>query len=217
MELSLAKLERPIPYGRYVRLQERLRARRREIVVFCEHQPVITGGVQAHGFNLLASGAELAHLGVSVFKVSRGGDYTAHEPGQSVIYPHVDLRARGLGLSTFFQNVLSVTQDAVLETWGIPLHIKPDAPGLYTKSGKKIASIGVMAKRFFTSSGIALNVSNNLSTFAHINPCGVPGLEMTTIEREGGDPSRLPSYARTWAREFLLGLEQSPALQGAPA
>src|SRR6185295_6253238 len=125
--------------------------------------------------------------------------------------------------SVFFQMVLTATCTAVRETWGFDLVQEKSAPGLYTAQGRKIASIGVMAKQFFTSSGVALNVSNDLRTFSFINPCGYPGLEMTTIEREGGDPGRTNDYVAQWTRLFVAGLEESgstaghTAAQGIPA
>jgi lipoate-protein ligase B len=52
--------------------------------------------------------------------------------------------------------------------------------------GRKIASIGVHVKQWVTWHGFALNVTTDLAHFDRIVPCGIPGVEMTSVEREGG-------------------------------
>src|SRR5207302_11326026 len=53
---------------------------------------------------------------------------------------------------------------------------------------RKIASIGVHARDWVTWHGIALNVSTDLSYFDLIVPCGIAGVETTSIERELARP-----------------------------
>ena len=43
--------------------------------------------------------------------------------------------------------------------------------------------------------GIALNISVDLEDFALIDPCGMPGVESTSVARELGRPSEPPSTA----------------------
>ena len=52
--------------------------------------------------------------------------------------------------------------------------------------GRKIASIGVHVKQWVTWHGFALNVTTDLAQFERIVPCGIPGVEMTSVERETG-------------------------------
>ena len=53
--------------------------------------------------------------------------------------------------------------------------------------GRKIASIGIHVKQWVTWHGFALNVTNDLTQFERIVPCGIPGVEMTSVERETGN------------------------------
>ena len=52
--------------------------------------------------------------------------------------------------------------------------------------GRKIASIGVHVRQWVTWHGFALNVTTDLTAFDRIVPCGIPGVAMTSVEREGG-------------------------------
>lgn len=45
---------------------------------------------------------------------------------------------------------------------------------------------GVNAKRHVTLHGVALNCSTDLSWFDHIKPCGLEGVEMTSLTKETG-------------------------------
>ena len=47
--------------------------------------------------------------------------------------------------------------------------------------GKKVAAIGVRARRWITYHGFALNVDLDLSPFAHIVPCGISNREVTSV------------------------------------
>ena len=49
---------------------------------------------------------------------------------------------------------------------------------------RKIASIGVGIRRWVTFHGFALNVSLDLAGFDAIVPCGLAGIEMTSVARE---------------------------------
>ncbi|OLE60381.1 MAG: hypothetical protein AUG10_06110 [Gemmatimonadetes bacterium 13_1_20CM_2_70_10] len=59
---------------------------------------------------------------------------------------------------------------------------------MWTGGGKrKIASIGVHVKQWVTWHGFALNLTTDLTAFNRIVPCGIAGVEMTSIEKETRD------------------------------
>ncbi|TGL93092.1 lipoyl(octanoyl) transferase [Leptospira barantonii] len=177
------------PYLRYLELQEKLRSSRRECILFLEHAPTITGGINYNLENLLLGKEFLESQGIQLHFIQRGGDFTAHEPGQLVVYSHVDLKKRELSIRSYLENLLRSVIDAARETWDLRLVEDSQAPGLYLESdpSKKICSIGVNFKSFFTSHGIAFNVNNDFRAFRSINPCGRNWMDMTSVEKLGLD------------------------------
>src|SRR5205823_14956501 len=61
----------------------------------------------------------------------------------------------------------------------------PGLAGVCTRGGK-IASIGIHVKQWVTWHGFALNVTTDRSLFARIVPCGIQGVEMTSVAKERG-------------------------------
>jgi len=152
-----------------------------DVLLLLEHPPVITLGRSSHAENVLAPDAE----GVEVFEIERGGDVTYHGPGQLVGYPILDLKQHRQDLHWYLRTLEQALIDA-LARLGIPAERNPGYTGVWTSAGKrKIASIGVHVKQWVTWHGFALNVTTDLSGFDRIVPCGISGVEMTSIGREG--------------------------------
>ncbi len=57
-------------------------------------------------------------------------------------------------------------------------------------------------RRWVTWHGFALNVAPDVSGFAAITPCGIDGVVMTSVAREGG-PSDLETVAEVVVRRFV--------------
>lgn len=173
-----------IPYDRYLRFQEKARNQRMESILFLEHNPCLTGGSTAKAENLLSKEETLSAAGVGLFLLQRGGDYTAHEPGQVVGYPHIDLKKRDIRLGDYLAALTISIRNAVLEIWNVELLENRESPGLYLKENpkKKLVSLGVYAKSHFTSFGFALNGINTLETFKHIHPCGALSSDVVSLQ-----------------------------------
>ena len=69
-------------------------------------------------------------------------------------------------------------------------------------AGAKLASIGLRVRRGCTYHGLALNVDMDLAPFAGINPCGYPGLQVTSLALLGG-PTDLDAVATEFAAILL--------------
>ena len=67
---------------------------------------------------------------------------------------------------------------------------------------RKIASIGVHVSRGVTTHGFAINVDNDLEPFEWVVPCGLAGVQMTSVGAETGAPGRLPCFRRRMAFRF---------------
>lgn len=190
-----------LPYARYLRIQNFLRKKRKELILFCEHSPAITAGIQTRKESYLTDPALLKDFGIDFMPTGRGGDLTAHEPGQCIIYPHIDLKKRNIKISAYFQLILKVTQASLLEVWKIETRTGKDFPGLYLDNGEKIVSIGIMVKTFFSSFGAAVNVSNSGETFRHILPCG-QDQKVASICEHGGKAEKLSEFEKLWYDKF---------------
>lgn len=160
-----------------------------ENILFLEHFPVITAGINSKKENLLVSESLLKEKKIDFEEIQRGGDFTAHEPGQLVIYAHIDLKKRNWGIDFFLKSFQDSVSDAVLSVSGVSLFCDPKRPGLYLSKNpdKKIVSIGVYFKSFFTSFGAAVNLNNSLEIFRNINPCGISAENMSSVSAEAGE------------------------------
>jgi lipoate-protein ligase B len=135
----------------------------------------------------------LARRGVEVFEVARGGDITWHGPGQLVGYLIADLTPRGRDLHRFLRELEQSLIDA-LARFGVAGERSAGRTGVWVE-GRKIASIGVAVRRWVSYHGFALNVAPDMGFFDLIHPCGLKGIEMTSLERLLGPGS--PGLAET--------------------
>ncbi|MBK6607717.1 MAG: lipoyl(octanoyl) transferase LipB [Leptospiraceae bacterium] len=181
-----------VPYIRYLKLQSALRSRRKEIIIFLEHTSTITAGSNYNIQNLLVTEEYLLEKSVEFCKVERGGDITAHEIGQLVIYPHIDLKKREITIGDYLRALTDCLVESIETVWGLKVIADKEKPGLYLFSNpkKKLVSMGVYFKSYFTSYGVALNLRNDLSAFRMINPCGQDAANMVSLQSLGIDVSR---------------------------
>ena len=179
-----------LPYAEALDLQRALARARiagdvpQDVLLMVEHPPVVTLGRSSKEKHLVASPALLAARGVELHEVERGGDVTFHGPGQLVGYPILDLKRHRQDLHWYLRQVEEALIRA-LGTLGVPAERSAGLTGVWTR-GRKIASIGVHARDWVVWHGFALNVTTDLSYFDLIVPCGIQGVEMTSVERELG-------------------------------
>lgn len=153
-----------------------------DVLFLVEHPPVITLGRTAKSAHLVASQQALADRGVELHEVERGGDVTFHGPGQLVGYPIVDLKRHRQDLHWYLRQVEHALI-ATIASFGISGERSAGYTGVWT-GNRKIASIGVHARDWVTWHGFALNVTTQLSWFDLIVPCGIAGVDMTSVARE---------------------------------
>ena len=199
MRLDVA-LPGRVEYERAVAWQEALLARRlaggRDALLLLEHPPVYT----------LGRGADPAHLraaasgDVPVVRAHRGGQVTYHGPGQLVGYPIVGLREHRPDVRWYVRMLEQVLIDALSDV-GIDASRRDGLTGVWVGM-RKIASIGIAIRRWVAWHGFALNVAADVSGFTAITPCGIAGVEMTSVAREGG-PGEVPAVADAVLARFL--------------
>ena len=209
--LGLVAYEDALEYQRQVAARRISREIDEDVLLLLEHPPVVTLGRSAKEKHLLASPDLLAARGVELFEVERGGDVTFHGPGQLVGYPIIDLKRHRQDLHWYLRHV-EESLIRTLATFGIAGERSAGYTGVWVRSEgepRKIASIGVHARQWVTWHGFALNVTTNLSYFDLMVPCGIPGVDMTSISRERPDlgvevPAAAAAVTTAFARHFAL-------------
>jgi lipoate-protein ligase B len=165
-------------------VEQRIKNQIANTVIMLEHLPVITLGARESENRLLKDEKKLIEQGIDVVSVRRGGGTTAHNPGQVIIYPILDIRSIGLGVTEYIRKLESIGIE-LLAQLGIESDRKKGFPGLWIGE-KKIGSIGVKIKKGVSFHGMAINICNDLSIFQNIVPCGLKGVIITNVLKETG-------------------------------
>ena len=148
-------------------------------VLLLEHESVFTIG-RTHDQSSLQNANALP---APCVVINRGGQATWHGPGQLVGYPILDLRRRGSDLHRYLRELEAIIM-RICDRFGVNAHAQNGLTGVWVED-RKIASIGVGVRRWISMHGFALNVCGPLEGFHAITPCGLSGVTMTSLEREG--------------------------------
>jgi lipoyl(octanoyl) transferase len=209
-----------IGYAEAYALQKRVVAARKadaigDVLLLCEHFPVITQGRNGKREHLLVSESVLRQRNVEFFETSRGGDVTYHGPGQLVGYPILQLG----GIRKDVVWYVRMLEEVMIRTsaeFGIWAHREEGKTGIWVKdeaekTAEKLGAIGVHISRWVTSHGFAYNVATDLRNFDLIVPCGIAGRKATSLEKllkRGVSASEVaPKIARHFGDVF--GLEMA--------
>lgn len=178
------------PYTKVHALQVALAAARHrgeldhDLFLCVEHPAVFTLGRHASRGHLGVSEAFLAERGIEVVPIERGGEITFHGPGQLVVYPILSLKQRHLRVGDYVclleELMLRLAADC-----GVVASRDPRNHGIWV-GNNKLGSIGIAIRHGVSFHGLALNVTLDLTPFSWINPCGLTGVGMTSLLREGG-------------------------------
>ena len=188
MKRKWLAIELPLTdYGQAQVLQERCVAAKtnghlpEDLMFLLEHPAVFTLGRNGGRENLMVSDAHLASAGVGLMPSERGGNITYHGPGQIVGYPVIDLQRARMGVGDYV-GALEDLMLSVAQTWGVAADRDDRNRGIWV-DGAKLGSIGLCLRHGMAFHGFALNVNNDLTPFQWINPCGLAGVRMTSLEQ----------------------------------
>jgi lipoyl(octanoyl) transferase len=155
------------------------------------------------------------HLPFPVVQTNRGGQATYHGPGQLIGYPILDLHARGQDVHRYLRALESILIGALTDH-GVTAQRREGLTGVWV-CDRKIASIGVGVKRWISMHGFALNICGDLAPFYEITPCGIAGVEMTSLERETGASMTVETFSRNFGETFQARLDSELPLRPAGA
>ena len=185
MELWVCNLGR-VEYREAAALQERLRERVREgelpeLMLLLEHPPVYTVGRRSDEGELPFGEAFYRERGIDIVRTPRGGKLTYHGPGQLVGYPIMRVGSVPEFILTMERSIVAALADAGLEA-----HTKRGHKHVGVWVGeRKIASVGVHISHGVSAHGFAVNVDNDLDPFSWVVACGLPEVQMTSLQAEG--------------------------------
>ncbi len=94
-------------------------------------------------------------------------------------YPVLDLRDPDV---IAYLRSLEETLIRAVRSFGVTAARRERLTGVWVGE-EKLASIGVNVSRGVTKHGFALNVTTDLSYFAGMVPCGIPAVQVTSLER----------------------------------
>ena len=168
-----------------------------------QHHPVYTTGMRERD-----PPPEIG--GIPLVPTDRGGLRTCHAPGQLVVYPLLNLRRLGLGVTSYVR-LLERAVMSVLAMWGMKGARRPGLPGVYVDNAK-VAFIGVRVVGGNCYHGISLNISNDLSLFDAIEPCGIEGLRAARMADYGRGASvgKVAPMLLDKLWQGLYGMEYGP-------
>lgn len=158
-----------------------------ETIYLLQHDDVYTAGTNYQNDELLNPG------NIPVIYTGRGGKFTYHGIGQRIIYPILNLSYRNKKDIKLYINMLQQWIMATLSRLNLEAYIIDDKIGVWIKNKKnndaKIAAIGIRVKKWVTYHGIAVNISNDLTKYKGIIPCGLQNDHITSLFELGIDIS----------------------------
>lgn len=163
----------------------RLEERVGDTLILVQHPPTITLGRRGKEDNILVERDVLKREGIELFVTDRGGDITFHGPGQLVGYPIISLKEQRLSVGHYMKHLEDVIM-RTLKDVGIIAKKLPHTIGVWVGE-KKVASLGVRISGGIATHGFALNINNDLRPFQFINPCGMKGLQVTSLREILGE------------------------------
>lgn len=128
---------------------------------------------------------------ILVRSLERGGGVTAHEPGQLVLYPVLNIFELGLSVA----DLIAIVEKAMLD---FLKHLGIDArnfsQGVFIDD-QKVGFLGLRITEGITSHGLAINLFNDAKIFKLFNPCGVAGMPVTSAYLHAQLPESIEHYA----------------------
>ena len=173
MNIEIKKSIKPINYEDAIRLlEERLLEinsnQKSDLIWILEHQEIYTAGTSYKE-------EEILNKNIKVIKTNRGGKITYHGPGQLICYFVVDLKKRNKDIRKFI-TLIEKTIIESLSKFNIKAFGDPKNIGIWTDyKGEinKVAAIGVRVSKWIAYHGFSINISNDLSKYKNIVPCGI--------------------------------------------
>ena len=185
MNIEVIKSIKSVDYTKSMKILEKrvhdvFLGKKDELLWILEHNSVYTAGTSSKNIDLLDKN-------LKVIKTNRGGKHTYHGPGQKVVYFVLNLNKREKDIRKLVNKIENCIMD-VLNEYNIESYPDRNNIGIWVddkNKSKKIAAIGIRVKKWVAYHGFALNISNNLSKYNGIIPCGIKDRGITNFKKLG--------------------------------
>ena len=185
MNIEVIKSIKSVDYTKSMKiLEKRVRdvflGKKDELLWILEHNSVYTAGTSSKSVDLLDKN-------LKVITTNRGGKHTYHGPGQKVVYFVLNLNKREKDIRKLVNKIENCIMD-VLNEYYIESYPDKKNIGIWVddkNKSRKIAAIGIRVKKWVAYHGFALNISNDLSKYNGIIPCGIKNRGITNFKELG--------------------------------
>ena len=176
---------KPVDYNKSMKILEKRvddvsLGKKQELLWILEHDTVYTAGKSAKDDDLLDKS-------VKIIKTNRGGKHTLHSPGQKVIYFVLNLNKRKKDIRKLVRKIEECIIE-ILKEYKIRSFSDKENIGIWVgnkNNSKKIAAIGIRIKKWIAYHGFSINVTNDLSKYKKIIPCGIKNKGVTNLKKLG--------------------------------
>ena len=179
------------------RVEEVKNGKNRELLWILEHPTTYTAGVSYNK-------KEIIDKRIKVIQSNRGGKITLHNPGQKIIYFVIDLNKRKKDIRKLI-NILEISIINFLKIFKIKSQKDKQNIGIWVND-KKIAAIGIRVSRWIAYHGCSINISNDLSEYLKVIPCGLSNKKITSVLIEKGVNPK--NYENRLANIFIKNINK---------
>ena len=185
MNIEVKNTVKPVDYAKSMRILEQrvqdvLLDKKDEFLWIIEHTHVYTAGTSSKEIDLLDEN-------LNVIKTNRGGKHTYHGPGQKVVYFVLNLNKREKNIRKLVNKIENCIIE-ILKEFRVKSYTDKKNIGIWVKNKNnmmKIAAIGIRVKKWIAYHGFAINISNDLSKYKNIVPCGIKDKGITSLKDMG--------------------------------
>jgi len=185
MNIEVKNSVKPVDYAKSMkileqRVQDVLLDKKDEFLWIIEHTHVYTAGTSSKDIDLLDEN-------LNVIKTNRGGKHTYHGPGQKVVYFVLNLNKREKDIRKLVHKIENCIIE-ILKEFKVKSYTDKKNIGIWVKNRNnmmKIAAIGIRVKKWIAYHGFAINISNDLSKYKNIVPCGIKDKGITSLKDMG--------------------------------
>ena len=185
MNIEVKNSVKPVDYNKSMEFLERrvediLLGKKNELLWILEHNTVYTAGTSSNKDDLI-------NKNIKIIKTNRGGKHTIHSPGQKIIYFVLNLNKRGKDVRKLVSKIETCIIE-ILKEYKVKSCTDKKNIGIWVKKKNnlmKIAAIGIRVRKWIAYHGFAINVSNDLSKYKNIVPCGVKDKGITSLKDIG--------------------------------